>query len=57
MDAHLLADNTTSHKPFRASFKDFDNWTIKNSYQMSVSPASSKYIRVDFRVILWPNLT
>ena len=47
----LVADNAIAQKPFRAFFQNFDNWTIQNSYKMSVSPASSKSIGVDFRVI------
>ena len=47
----LVADNAIAQKLFRAFFQNFDNWTIQNSYKMSVSPASSKSIGVDFRVI------
>ena len=32
-------------------FQNFDNWTIQNSYKISVSPASSKSIWVDFMII------
>ena len=52
----LVADNAIAQKLFRAFFQNFDNWTIQNSYKMSVSPASSKSIGWTLGSFLCQNL-